>query len=124
MNGSNILQILETGKFQVFYPENMGREGLYLNLQAIFSYFLGNEPWVLRAVGAMFGVMTVWATYLLATELFSTAVGLLASFFAATSFWHLMLSRLGTRAVSAPFFLTLAVCLLLVSMKRLREGKP
>src|SRR3954470_4976051 len=42
MNGSNILQILESGKFQVFYPENMGREGFFINLQAIASYFLGN----------------------------------------------------------------------------------
>jgi len=27
MNGANILQILETGRFHVFYPENNGRRG-------------------------------------------------------------------------------------------------
>ena len=41
MNGSNILEILETGRVQVFYPENVGREGLYINIQAPFV--IGSE---------------------------------------------------------------------------------
>src|SRR5437879_2885381 len=96
MNGANILQILETGRFQVFYPENMGREGLFINLQAAASYFLGNEPWVLRTVSALFGVLTVWTTYLLISTLLTVRIALFASFFVATSYWHLMLSRMGT----------------------------
>jgi 4-amino-4-deoxy-L-arabinose transferase-like glycosyltransferase len=124
MNGSNILQILETGRFQVFYPENMGREGFFINLQAIASYFLGNEPWVLRTVSALFGVLTVWTTYLLLRALLTVRIALFASFFVATSYWHLMLSRMGTRAITAPFFLTLALYLLLSGFERVRRGEP
>lgn len=124
MNGCNILQILETGKFHVFYPENMGREGMFINIQAFFSSILGNEPWVLRLVSAIFGVLTVWTTWLLMSEISSPEIGLFAAFFLATSFWHLMLSRLGTRAISAPFFLTLSLWLMFVAIRRMREGKP
>src|SRR4051794_33622920 len=35
MNGANILEIHETGRYQIFYPENNGREGLFINLQAL-----------------------------------------------------------------------------------------
>jgi 4-amino-4-deoxy-L-arabinose transferase-like glycosyltransferase len=121
MNGCNILQILETGKFQFFYPENMGREGLFINLQVLASYWLGNEPWVLRAVSAGFGVLTVWSTYLLVQELLSPFTALFASFFVATSFWHLMLSRLGTRAISAPFFFTVSLFLLIRACRAMRK---
>jgi 4-amino-4-deoxy-L-arabinose transferase-like glycosyltransferase len=124
MNGSNILQILETGEFHIFYPENMGREGLFINLQAVASSVLGNEPWVLRTVSATFGVLTVWTTYLLVTELFSPIVGLLSSFLVATSFWHLMLSRMATRAIAAPFFFTLSMYLLISAMRLTRSGQP
>ena len=123
MNGANILEIHETGRFRIFYPENNGREGLFINLQALASSLLGDEPWALRAVSAAFGVATVWTTYLLATELFSPWIGLAAAFFTAASYWHLMLSRLGTRAVSAPFFLTLTLYLLLLGFRRLRRSE-
>jgi len=122
MNGANILQIQETGQYRVFYPENMGREGLFINIQAVAASILGNEPWVLRAVSAAFGAATVWTTYLLVAELFSPWIGLLAAFFMATSYWHLMLSRLGTRAVTASFFLTLGLYLLITALRRVQGG--
>ena len=106
MNGSNILEILETGRVQVFYPENVGREGLFINIQAPFVYWFGNTPWALRIPSAIFGVLTVWGVYLLAGEMFSTSIGLLAAFFVATSYWHMHFSRVGLRAICAPFFLT------------------
>ncbi|MEK9147933.1 MAG: hypothetical protein AAB650_00675, partial [Patescibacteria group bacterium] len=33
-NGNNAREALETGNFKVFYPENNGREGLFINIQA------------------------------------------------------------------------------------------
>ena len=123
MNGANILQIHETGEYRVFYPENMGREGIFINIQAVVASILGDEPWVLRAVSAGFGTATVFTTYLLVAELFSPWIGLIAAFFLATSYWHLMLSRLGTRAVTASFFLTLGLFLLIVAMRRLQRGE-
>src|SRR3990167_1256026 len=43
-NGNNALEALATGNFKVFYPENSGREGLFINLQAISLWLFGNEP--------------------------------------------------------------------------------
>lgn len=124
MNGNNCLENLETGHFSVFYPENMGREGLYINVAALFVRFLGNTAWALRLPAAIFGVATVWGVYLLGRELFSPPIGLLAAFFTATSFWHLVFSRLALRAIAAPMFLTFGLYLLLVGMRRARDGRP
>jgi 4-amino-4-deoxy-L-arabinose transferase-like glycosyltransferase len=124
MNGSNALEVIETGRFQVFYPENGGREGLYINVASVFIHALGNKAWVLRFPAAIFGVLTVWGLYLLAAELSSVEIGLLAAFFLATSFWHVNFSRMAFRAIGAPLFLTWALYFLLVSIRRLRGGQP
>ena len=70
MNGNNALEALETGEFKIFYPENNGREGLFINIQALSLYLFGNEAWVLRVVSAFFGTLTVLGLYLLTKELF------------------------------------------------------
>lgn len=71
MNGNNALEALKTMDFKIFYPENNGREGLFINLQALSLWLLGNEPWALRVVSAIFGILTVLGVYLLSHELFS-----------------------------------------------------
>ena len=108
MNGSNTLEALSTGNFKVFYPENNGREGMFINIQALSVKTFGNEPWALRIVSAIFGLLTVLGLYFLTKEIFPQYrwVPLLAAFFLATSFWHVNFSRIGFRAISAPFFLT------------------
>jgi hypothetical protein len=121
MNGNNALEALETQQFAIFYPENGGREGLFINIQAAFVHWLGNEAWVLRLPSAIFGVVTVGGLYLLGTELFGADAGLLGAFFLATSFWHLMFSRMGFRAIAAPCFLTWSMYLLLSGVQR---GRP
>ena len=75
MNGTNALQALESGNFRAYYIDNNGREGLFINLQALAIWFLGNEAWVLRAVSAFFGVLAVLAIYFLARELFRNSRG-------------------------------------------------
>jgi len=107
MNGANILEIHETGRFQISTPRTTAAKDCSSICRRWHRRFSAMNPGLLRAVSATFGVATVWTTYLLATELFSPWIGLLAAFFTAASYWHLMLSRLGTRAVSASFFLTL-----------------
>lgn len=114
MNGNNALEALHTGDYKVYYPENNGREGLFINLQAGFlNYFKVNEPWVLRVPSAIFGTLTVLGVFFLAKELFSTEIGLLSSFLLTTSFWHIIFSRIGFRAIMAPLFLVWTVYFLL-----------
>lgn len=132
MNGNNALEALATGQFKVFYPENNGREGFFINIQAISVAMFGNEPWALRSVSAIFGILTVLGLYFLTRELFRPAksthadgsseahlerhekIALLAAFLLATSLWHIIFSRIGFRAIMAPFFMTWGTYLLLV----------
>jgi len=155
MNGNNALE----ANWKIFYPENNGREGLFMNIQTVFLKVLmplsgGNpEPWMLRFPSAIFGILTVLGIYFLTKELFrenpkskilnpkqiqksndqnpkqfrisnfefrisrSQKIALLSSFFLATSFWHINFSRIGFRAIMAPFFLTWAVYFLLVALR-------
>lgn len=118
MNGNNALEALKTGQFKQFYSENNGREGLYINIQALSVGAFGNEPWALRLVSAIFGILTILGLYFLAKEFFSTRVALFSSFFLATSFWHVLFSRIGFRAIMAPFFLVFAIALLFMASRK------
>ncbi|MEK7636295.1 MAG: glycosyltransferase family 39 protein [Patescibacteria group bacterium] len=129
MNGSNALEAIENTRLstidapmfggKIFYPENNGREGLFINTQALSVHIFGNEPWALRGVSAVFGSLTVLGVYLLAKELFRLApimlfrvpisgslIALFSSFFLATSYWHINFSRIGFRAIMVPLFLS------------------
>ncbi len=119
MNGSNALEAIRTGDYKVFYPENNGREGLFMNIQSLFIRATGKlEPWTLRLPSALFGILTVLGTFFLAKELFRrNDVGLLSAFFIATSFWHINFSRIGFRAITASFFIVWALYFFLKSVR-------
>ena len=126
MNGNNALEVLETGEWKAYYPENNGREGLFINTQALFLSLIGvNEPWALRLPSAIFGILTVLGFYLMMRELLLLAkirgaeiAALASSFFMATSVWHIIFSRIGFRAVMAPLFLVWGVYLLALAIRK------
>ncbi|MEK7123431.1 MAG: glycosyltransferase family 39 protein, partial [Patescibacteria group bacterium] len=123
MNGNNALEALAKQDFKLFYPENNGREGLFINIQALSAAIFGNEPWALRIVSAIFGIFTVLGVYFLAKELFARhSVALLSAFFLAAGFWHINFSRIGFRAIMAPFFLTWGVYFLLKSFNSISSA--
>lgn len=149
MNGNNALEALETGRFKIFYPENNGREGLFINIQALSVWVFGNEAWALRVVSALFGTLTVLGLYLLAREIFRTPLNhesgimnygkkkqthtsyfrnhtseitaLLSAFFLATNYWHITFSRISFRAIMVPLISSFALYFLL---RGLRTGSP
>lgn len=133
MNGNNTLEAISTGEWKVFYPENNGREGLFINIQALSITLFGNFPWALRIVSVIFGILTVLGVYFLAKELFSqlstvngqwsTKVALLSAFFMAISFWHINFSRIGFRAIMAPMFLTWGIYFLLLALRQIKEQR-
>ncbi len=142
VNGNNAFEALrgESGGFKVFYPENNGREGLFINIQAMaLKLFLSvtpqglPEPWMLRIPSALFGTLTVLGIFFLARELSrkngtdekaSFTIGMLSAFFVATSFWHINFSRIGFRAIMAPFFLTWGTYLLIFSADKIKKLQP
>jgi 4-amino-4-deoxy-L-arabinose transferase-like glycosyltransferase len=107
MNGNNALEAIKTGQFKLFYPENNGREGLFINIQAISLMIFGSQPWALRIVSAIFGILTVLGLFFLAKELFPQKpnIALFSAFLLAVSFWHVNFSRIGFRAIMVPFCL-------------------
>jgi 4-amino-4-deoxy-L-arabinose transferase-like glycosyltransferase len=105
MNGNNALTALRTGEFKTFYPENNGREGLFINLQAVSVSVLGNTPYALRVVSALVGILTVLGVYLLMRRMFDDwRLAAIAAFLMAIGFWHVNFSRIGFRAIMGPFF--------------------
>ncbi|MEK7593333.1 MAG: hypothetical protein AAB464_01270 [Patescibacteria group bacterium] len=134
-----------SGGLKIFYPENNGREGLWPNIIGFFIVNFGHEPWVSRSVAAVFGILTVLGVYFLTRELFNIRtsdvlnidsdnfetsnvqklrinekIALLATFLMATSFWHILFSRIGFRAIMAPFFLAWGIYFLLSSLNSIK----
>ncbi len=106
MNGNNAYEALKNNSFQVFYPENNGREGLFINLVAYSIKYFGLKPFSIRLVSAIAGFLTILGLFLLAKELFlSETIALFASFFLAISYWHLNFSRIGFRAILMPLII-------------------
>ncbi len=141
IGGNQGLRALRTGGFsaqggpasgwKLFYPENNGRSGLFINLQGLSAGMLGanspsqisrgetweGKPWTLRFPSAILGILTVLGLYFLAKELFSERIGLLSAFLLATSFWHINFSRIGFDGIMAPFFLVWSVYFLLKAFR-------
>ncbi len=118
MNANDALSSLENNQFKVFYTENNGREGLYLWLVAGSFKLFGPSIWSLRLVGAILGILTVLALYLLAKELFNEKIALISSFFLSVSFWHTNFSRIAFRGILVPLILCLSFYFLLRGFRK------
>lgn len=135
MNGNNALEAInatvDEDGYKVFYPENNGREGMFINIQAFFlklflKYNENPEPWMLRFTSALFGIFTVFGIYFLVNELFgknkeSKSLAIISMFLISTSFWHINFSRIGFRAIMAPFFLVWGIFFLIYTFRKNSE---
>ena len=136
MNGSNALEAIKNNDFKVFYPENNGREGLFINIQAMAVRIFGNEAWALRSVSAAFGALTVLGIFFLARELMkkkeeeevlimglgkAERIAFFAALFAAVALWPVLFSRIGFRANMAPFSLAWSLYFLVRSLPLIKE---
>lgn len=102
-NGNDAIQAWESGNFRLFYPNNSGREGLFINLQSITTHCFGNTAFALRLVSAIIGIFTVLGTYFLTRAMFKNwHLAAIAAFLIATGFWHVNFSRIGFRAILGP----------------------
>jgi len=128
MNGNNALEAQATHDYKFFYQENNGREGFFINIQGISLALFGREPWTLRGVSAVMGVLTIFGVFFLTKELFSqrgnkrkrsaaTTIALIAAFFIASSYWHINFSRIGFRAIMFPLMTSFALYFLLKGLR-------
>ncbi|HWQ60066.1 MAG TPA: glycosyltransferase family 39 protein, partial [Candidatus Fimivivens sp.] len=121
MNGVDGLVANESGDYRIFYPNNNGREGLFINLQALTVKTFGNTIPALKLWSEIFGALAVLGIGLLAWELFrSRYAAIAASLIVATSFWAISFSRIGFRAIMVPFLLSFSFFFF---FRGLRNGK-
>ncbi|MFQ6014837.1 MAG: ArnT family glycosyltransferase [Anaerolineae bacterium] len=120
LNGLEALRILQTGSFPLFPQADLGREPLFIYLLTPSIALLGSTPLALRLVSALIGVFTILLAYLSAKEFFreqgqSAAVwaGLVTAATMAILCSHVVLSRVGYRAITLPLFEFLFFYLLL-----------
>ena len=105
-NGTDAVKALESENFDIFYPDNNGREGLYINIIAVFFKTFGINMTALRAVSAVFGLFTLFGFALLVKELnLSRLSMLMGTFMVSFSFWAINFSRTAYRGVMVPFLI-------------------
>ncbi|MEA1926287.1 MAG: glycosyltransferase family 39 protein [Patescibacteria group bacterium] len=105
-NGIDALHSSQTGTYHLFYPDNNGREGLYINAVSIFLEIFGVNNLGIRFASALFGTLTLVGFFFLARELrLSWLASIMGTFMLSFSFWHLNFSRLAYRGIMVPLFL-------------------
>ncbi len=123
-NALDAISALNSGHFQIFYPENFGREGLFINLLAISFKIFGFNNIALRLVSALIGVLTVVGFYFLLRQLRLHRTSIVLAVFAlSTSFYHLNFSRIAFRAIMVPFFLVWSLYFFLAGYRQGKDSK-
>jgi len=92
-------------------------EGLYADLMGLVFLALGASDWTVRAPGALFGVLTCWGVLRLGRAFDRERAGLLGAALLAVSFWHVLLSRSGFRAVLLPCLMVHAAAFLVEGLR-------
>ena len=107
------------GERPVFISSYTGKEVLYFYPAALMARLVGNSLFSLRLTAAFFGLLTVAVTYPLGRALgLDRRAALLATALLAVSFWHLLFSRLGFRAISQPLLQGLTILALFYGLRR------
>ncbi|HSD83956.1 MAG TPA: glycosyltransferase family 39 protein, partial [Anaerolineae bacterium] len=121
-------QIARGENAPLFVEAYTGKEVLFFYWAAAWMKLIGPSVFAMRLAAALLGVLTVAVTYWSVRELLASGnvrpasfassqlptasryIALLATIFLATSFWHVLMSRLGFRSIAEPFVqaLTLA----------------
>lgn len=114
--GYNAYSIWKTGKdeYNTVMPLFFRSFGDYKNPVFIYSSapvvgILGLSEFSVRLTSVIYGLLAIYAIYLLATRLFNPSVGLISAFLLVISPWHIHFSRIGFELISSVLFVILAV---------------
>jgi len=109
-NGILAGDISQRGERPVFIASYTGKEVLFFYLAAGVMKFAGESVFALRLTAAYLGLLTIATTYWLGRMLLNDRrLALLAAGLLAVSFWHVLFSRLGFRAISQPLLQALTI---------------
>jgi len=112
MNTTDGLATAEAGGWTLFYENNQGREGLYINILGYLLYWFGPSLWIVRFLPALIGTLTLPAVYWLGRRMCGQFGSLMALGLTAFSYWHINFSRIGFRALLMVFMLAWAFAFL------------
>ncbi|MBK6712614.1 MAG: glycosyltransferase family 39 protein [Chloroflexi bacterium] len=103
----------------IFIESYTGKEVLFFYLAGALARLVGETVFALRLTAVFISLLTIAATYWLGRELLrDRRVALLAAALLAVSFWHLVFSRLGFRAISEPLLQALTAAALFRGLRR------
>ncbi|MBI5030183.1 MAG: glycosyltransferase family 39 protein [Chloroflexi bacterium] len=110
---------LLTGHYPVFFVRNTGREPMqfYVTAALLKLFDLPLKHIALKVGTALIGCLTIFATFLLAREMFDDWIGILAAFFVATMHWATAIARMGLRYPYTPLFAALSLYFVWRAMK-------
>jgi len=102
------------GERPVFIASYTGKETLFFYVAGLLMAATGETVFALRLASAFLGMLTIAATYRLVRDMWphGRTVAVLAAALLATSFWHVLFSRLGFRAISQPLLQALTLVFL------------
>jgi hypothetical protein len=115
-NAMDALWMVEARSPQPFFVGNNGREPMLHYLALASMSVLGASPFTLRLVSALIGIVTVPLAYRWILLLFRANrdrywLAIIVAAGIACSFWHVLVSRTGFRAILLPFFIMLTAYL-------------
>jgi 4-amino-4-deoxy-L-arabinose transferase-like glycosyltransferase len=115
-SGVEALSILQTGadlwgnRLPVWFPAwGSGMNALYSYIAVPVVWLFGLSTVSLRAIGAVFGVLTLPVAYAATRLHFGRQAALMATFLLAVLPWHVMASRWALDSNLAPLFFTLGL---------------
>ncbi len=110
--GVDALSLVAQPRLAPFFPENFGRESLWMYLLAPSLAIFGGSAFALRIPAFFVGVLTVAAVYRLGRELFGARVGVWSAAALSVLLWAVLAGHQAFRAHLYPLIGTLAFALL------------
>jgi ABC-type multidrug transport system fused ATPase/permease subunit len=104
-NGLDGLNVANGSDIRVLYPRNAGREGMFFWLLGGLQTFVTKHYAVIYLLTALIGIATLIIHYKVIRDFLGRKSALLGTFLLATSFYHVIYSRLGYRTILVPIFI-------------------
>lgn len=117
------IRVLQHGPRMVYFMRDEAQIGLFPMILAVGFWFFGDSLLAIRATMALWGFAGLIGCYLLSLELFLRSpqrkiIALGATFFLATSYWHLNFSRVAFSASLIPTIEILSFWLTLYTFRK------
>ncbi|MBI4226313.1 glycosyltransferase family 39 protein [Candidatus Roizmanbacteria bacterium] len=120
--GYNAYSLLKTGKDEwgVRLPVLFKASGAYSNPVFIYSaipiiFLFGLNEFSVRFTSVLYGILGIFALFLLTNLLFGKKIALFSALFLAISPWHIHMSRIGFEVISSVFWVLFSFYLLFKS---------